>query len=97
MRAARVVDLAARELQEGEAGLRVVAVLVCLVEGLGGPVEVAHPQADLADHRTGRSRSPSRSPKRWSSSQAWRASCSAADHWPWSIFSSARWTRQMPG
>ena len=25
------------------------------------------------------------------------ASCSASDHWPWSILSSARCTRQMPG
>ena len=48
-RAARVGDLAARELQQGEAGLGVVAVLVGAVEGLGGRVEVAHPQPDLAD------------------------------------------------
>ena len=51
--AAGVVNLAPRKLQEGEAGLRVVSVLVRPVEGLGSPLEVAHAEADLADHVLG--------------------------------------------
>ena len=48
-RPSRIADLAARELEEGETGLRVVAEFVGAVERLPGRVEVAHPQPDLAD------------------------------------------------
>ena len=48
-RAACLRDIAAGELEEGEARLRVVPVFVRTLERLGRPVEVAHPQPHLAD------------------------------------------------
>ena len=48
-RALGILDLAAGKLQEREAGLAVVPVLVGAIEGLGGGVEIAHPEPDLAD------------------------------------------------
>ncbi len=48
-RAPGVVELAPRQLEQGQAGLGIVAVLVGSVELGRRAFEVAHPQADLAD------------------------------------------------
>ncbi len=44
-----VVNLAARQMEEREAGLPVIAKLVRPLECLGRPLQVAHPEPDLAD------------------------------------------------
>ena len=47
-RAFGLVDLTAGQVEEGDPGLCVMAVLVRPVEGFAGRVQVAHPQANLA-------------------------------------------------
>ena len=58
MRAPRALGVAAREAKQRMPGLRVVAVLVGLAEGLLGLGEVAEPQARLAELVEGRAGDP---------------------------------------
>ena len=44
-----ILELAAGQMEQRHAGLPVVAELVRPLEGLGRPLQVAHPQPDLAD------------------------------------------------
>ncbi len=48
-RAPGVVELAARQMQERDAGLPVIAKLVRPLECIGRPLQVAHSEPDLAD------------------------------------------------
>src|SRR4029078_7368017 len=54
-RAPRIVELAARQMEERQAGLPVVAELVGTLERLGRAVQVAHAKPDLPDLVVGES------------------------------------------